>query len=53
MQTLRWVLLRAATKVGMAIAASRPMMVHTIRISTNVCESGLYRKRFGVVGSSA
>src|SRR6266566_1848066 len=36
MQALTWEVSRALTKLGMAIAASRPMMATTIMISTNV-----------------
>src|SRR5438552_15502268 len=36
MQALTWEVSRALTKLGMATAASRPMMATTIMISTNV-----------------
>src|SRR6266404_4163498 len=36
MQAARWLAVRALTKLGMAMAASNPMMATTIMISTNV-----------------
>ena len=36
MQAFFWLAVRAFTKFGMAIAASRPMMATTIMISTRV-----------------
>src|SRR5579872_3380053 len=36
MQAFCWALVRARTKLGMAMAASRPMMATTIMISTRV-----------------
>jgi hypothetical protein len=36
MQLFFWALLRARTKLGMAMAASKPMMATTIMISTSV-----------------
>jgi hypothetical protein len=36
MQALRWDAVRALTKLGIAIAASKPMMATTIMISTSV-----------------
>ena len=36
MQALAWEVVRARTKLGMAIAAKRPMMATTIIISTRV-----------------
>src|SRR5271157_3571424 len=36
MHALVWEVLRARTKLGMAMAASRPMMATTIMISTSV-----------------
>jgi hypothetical protein len=36
MQAFLWAVLRARTKFGMAIAASRPMIATTIMISTSV-----------------